>query len=690
MHSNNNYFYEEIIHESADKITTIKKVKNKEDDDFIVLKTINGMDRFTRLFFEREVNALKALNNSANIVKMYDHETHYDRHKDINIGSIFLEYIHGDSLQDTQVSIIEFKDNYSIILDIINAIETSHSKGIIHRDIKPANIMIIDYQSAKLIDFGISKIKGMITSGTVGTVANLATNKYTAPEVSYHSENSSYKSDIYSLGATLYYLLTGNEPPLPEFFLETLVKSSGINPKLKEIIAKSIQFNSDERYENVTDLKRDFLLITKELLKNSNYVISVPDEIFLTAKRKKFIPKHMHKSQFLETRLDDWFKTPYAFVDSSLKGSMELNIDHDVFLFGGKYKLVCNYNDYDEYFIARELVPVDSKVRNELTKSYMKVDGVLNFYTSTNFNIDKIKHRTHELVADLIDHRIEYESDKSKQNKFDKFFGAWTEYLETDKRSIKNTANKVLYKSCKYNKNGLIELVLDDNTDIDKLDFTSETILAYDSEINNIKNSNSYITVGYFKDIISDNNKIIIILEKIQNKSKRIPSAGILVVDYKTLIYVIEKQLKAIWLLRKNECECNENLRDLILGFEKPSSIKGFENMEYFNKELDLNQKEAVKKAKEAGIKIYTIGIGKKSDDDVSLLETIAKQSGAKSYAASSAKALSQIYEEINTLEPSAIRSENYLNQRLLILYPLGLVFILLLLWVLGTKRSER
>lgn len=100
--------------------------------------------------------------------------------------------------------------------------------------------------------------------------------------------------------------------------------------------------------------------------------------------------------------------------------------------------------------------------------------------------------------------------------------------------------------------------------------------------------------------------------------------------------------------------------------------------------------KVAVKKAKELGIKIYTIGIGKKSDYDVSLLETIAKESGAKSYAASSAKALSQIYEEINALEPSAIRSENYLNQRLLILYPLALVFILLLLWVLWLKREER
>jgi Ca-activated chloride channel family protein len=104
----------------------------------------------------------------------------------------------------------------------------------------------------------------------------------------------------------------------------------------------------------------------------------------------------------------------------------------------------------------------------------------------------------------------------------------------------------------------------------------------------------------------------------------------------------------------------------------------------------ETSPKDAVMKAKELGIKIYTIGIGKRSDYDASMLETIAKQSGAKSYAASSAEALSKVYDEINALEPSAIRSENYLNQRLLILYPLALVLLLLLLWVLWTKRSEK
>ncbi len=97
--------------------------------------------------------------------------------------------------------------------------------------------------------------------------------------------------------------------------------------------------------------------------------------------------------------------------------------------------------------------------------------------------------------------------------------------------------------------------------------------------------------------------------------------------------------------------------------------------------------KKAVEKAKELGIKIYTIGLGKKANYDVSLLETIAKETAAKSYAASSAKALKQIYLEINKLEPSNIRSESYLNQRLLLLFPLGIVFIFLLVWTLWLQR---
>jgi len=98
--------------------------------------------------------------------------------------------------------------------------------------------------------------------------------------------------------------------------------------------------------------------------------------------------------------------------------------------------------------------------------------------------------------------------------------------------------------------------------------------------------------------------------------------------------------------------------------------------------------KEAVKIAKDKGIKIYTIGIGKSSHYDKALLETIAQETQAKSYGASSAKALESIYKNINTLEPSPIRSENYLNQNLFIALPLSLVFLILLFWILLSKKG--
>ncbi len=100
--------------------------------------------------------------------------------------------------------------------------------------------------------------------------------------------------------------------------------------------------------------------------------------------------------------------------------------------------------------------------------------------------------------------------------------------------------------------------------------------------------------------------------------------------------------------------------------------------------------KEAVQKATLQQIKIYTIGIGNASAYDAALLQQIAKESGAKSYAADSAEALKKIYEEINQLEPSAIRSEHYLNQRLLVLLPLLIVFVVLLAWVLWEHKEEQ
>lgn len=94
---------------------------------------------------------------------------------------------------------------------------------------------------------------------------------------------------------------------------------------------------------------------------------------------------------------------------------------------------------------------------------------------------------------------------------------------------------------------------------------------------------------------------------------------------------------------------------------------------------------QAVKEAKKLGIKIYTIGLG--DTFDAPLLKKIASDTGAKMFTARSAEALSQVYDELDTLEPSPIHSAHYLNKQLLYYYPLTAAF-LLLLYLVRTRRS--
>jgi len=96
---------------------------------------------------------------------------------------------------------------------------------------------------------------------------------------------------------------------------------------------------------------------------------------------------------------------------------------------------------------------------------------------------------------------------------------------------------------------------------------------------------------------------------------------------------------------------------------------------------------EAIKEAQKKEIKIYTIGVGKKSDYDVKLLKKIAIDTHAEIFEAKNEEELKSVYERLNKLEKSPIHSQNYLNKEMLFLYPL-LLAILLLIYLLTKKRA--
>ena len=102
-----------------------------------------------------------------------------------------------------------------------------------------------------------------------------------------------------------------------------------------------------------------------------------------------------------------------------------------------------------------------------------------------------------------------------------------------------------------------------------------------------------------------------------------------------------------------------------------------------------ISVRQAVEQAKKMKVRIYTIGLGKSSDFDGNLLSLIAKETGAKMFAAKNAEDLKAIYQQLDTLEPSTIRSQHYLNKKALYIIPLTLAF-LLLGYVLMKRNEEQ
>lgn len=244
-----------VLKKRGDTNSSVEILKNKNSGDLIVRKVIYGIDfPLYQAVFTREMRALYKLNKCSNIVNILGDDYLVKKNTREKVGVIYLEYIDGIELGKASIENFTAKEKFSMIKQLLDAIEISHSNGIIHRDINPNNIMLTDDKHIKLIDFGICKIKDMINSETV---YQLGTNAYSAPEVHQHSENATEKSDLYSLGAVIYYLFTGKQPPLAIQFQNELVNVRGMDVSLKPILQKLVAENPDDRYENVFDLRAD-------------------------------------------------------------------------------------------------------------------------------------------------------------------------------------------------------------------------------------------------------------------------------------------------------------------------------------------------------------------------------------------------------------------------------------------------
>lgn len=251
----NRYLVEGLIGKGGFGATYLAK-DNKMFDQLRAIKEI------PKTFFdEKEDEFLTILNHPA-IPKLYER---------FSIGSMHysvMEYIEGKDLEElTQKSKGGLPESLVLKLmrQICDVLSYIHSQKVIHRDLKPENILIQKDHSIALIDFGIAK-QFVVGQGT-RYLARAASNFYSSPEQYRPGKgNTDVKSDIYSLGAILYFTLTGREPidalsravsndiyPLPRNL------NPHISAQTERVIIKAMKMNKKDRYVSIRQMQQALL-----------------------------------------------------------------------------------------------------------------------------------------------------------------------------------------------------------------------------------------------------------------------------------------------------------------------------------------------------------------------------------------------------------------------------------------------
>jgi serine/threonine protein kinase len=192
----------------------------------------------------------------------HEHITRYiDSWSEGGTFYLVVEYVDGETLLDL------FWDNpvnedeaEKYILQVLDALSYMHSQNVVHRDINPKNIMLERRSCVKLIDFGTAKYfyTQMTPSAHTGTI--VYTPGWAAPE--QYKGIATFQSDIYSVGATLFFLLTGKPPMYCVKPNGQLMSPSDVNPSVKRlstVVVKAMDPDPSRRYQTASDMRDDIL-----------------------------------------------------------------------------------------------------------------------------------------------------------------------------------------------------------------------------------------------------------------------------------------------------------------------------------------------------------------------------------------------------------------------------------------------
>lgn len=255
-------------------MATVFKGKQLSLDRLVAIKVLPKKHINNPQFVERfyaEGRAAAQLNHP-NIVQAFDVGQAGDYHYFV------MEYVEGRTVYDDIIKHKRYSeaDAIEIIMQVSEALLHAHQKGLIHRDVKPKNIMISKEGVAKLADMGLARAMSDKEAAEAEAGKAFGTPYYISPEQIKGEVHIGPPSDIYSLGATLYHMVTGAVPfdgknpsaVMHKHLKETPQPPDHVNPRLSagisEVIEKMMSKNPKERYLNCGDLLLDLRAVREK------------------------------------------------------------------------------------------------------------------------------------------------------------------------------------------------------------------------------------------------------------------------------------------------------------------------------------------------------------------------------------------------------------------------------------------